>query len=72
MSTKHDIPAYPSVVPDHVPCKHTVGMSLRDHFAAEAMNGMLAFGHTEGRNEYYISKKAYAIADAMLEARKVL
>lgn len=42
-------------------------MTLRDHFAAEAMNGMLA-----GANEYPhadIADAAYHAADAMLEVR---
>lgn len=48
------------------------GMTLRDYFAAKAMQGLvenkmrgiLAYG-----NELEMAKKAYEIADAMLKAR---
>jgi hypothetical protein len=48
------------------------GMTLRDYFAAKAMQGMLA-NPVEG-NDGMISKRlalwSYEIADAMLEARE--
>ena len=43
------------------------GMTLRDYFAAKAMQGMFANG--EG-NFHAVVRDAYQIADAMLEARK--
>lgn len=44
------------------------GMTLRDYFAAKAMQGMVAKG---GYDKWtYISQDAYELADAMLEARK--
>lgn len=46
------------------------GMSLRDHFAAQALSS-LAHGFnfsTEGNKD--LATKSYEIADAMLEARK--
>ena len=54
------------------------GMTLRDYFAAKAMQGMFANpedGHDadlETYDEYVkeISRCAYKMADAMLEARK--
>jgi len=42
------------------------GMTLRDYFAAKAMQGILF----EGLDESETAKNAYAMADAMLEARK--
>ncbi|MEG7517168.1 hypothetical protein JW294_15695 [Morganella morganii] len=51
----------------------SMGMSLRDYFAAKAMQGILV--NTE-RNEFSFGKvneiasKAYELADAMLRARE--
>ncbi len=47
-----------------------IGMTLRDYFAAKAMQGSLAasvFDYAEIELE---AQNAYAIADAMLKARK--
>lgn len=47
------------------------GMTLRDYFAAKAMQGLIASDIQCGPNEVpVIAKSAYAMADAMLEARK--
>lgn len=43
------------------------GMSLRDYFAAKAMQGMLANNSIEGVN----ATSCYQIADAMLKQREV-
>ena len=45
---------------------------LRDRFASLAMQGELASqaGNFEWPNEVELSKRAYLIADAMMEARK--
>jgi hypothetical protein len=43
-------------------------MTLRDYFAAKAMQGLLAGTTTSDGN--MIVKDAYAIADAMLKARE--
>ncbi len=42
------------------------GMTLRDYFAAKAMQGILF----EGLDESETAKNAYAMADAMLKARE--
>lgn len=42
------------------------GMSLRDYFAAKAMQGILF----EGLEPEETAKHAYAMADAMLKARE--
>ena len=44
------------------------GMTLRDYFAAKAMQGLLA--GTTTSDGLVIVKDAYAIADAMLKARE--
>lgn len=43
------------------------GMTLRDYFAAKALQGMLARPHEWPSAD---AKSAYKYADAMLEARK--
>lgn len=45
------------------------GMSLRDYFAAKAMQGLVSVVDGEGWIENSVTA-AYMIADAMLEARK--
>ncbi len=69
-------PAFPSEVWDSEGCpQHTQGMTLRDYFAAKAMNafvtGLLSDGEpvTQSDNKD-IARRAYEIADAMLAARK--
>ena len=64
--------AFPSSQPinrDSIGVKQSFGMSLRDYFAAKAMQGMLS-KNTNGElvNEL-LAKFSYEIADAMLEAR---
>ena len=44
------------------------GMTLRDYFAAKAMQGLLA--RTSTSNGDVIVKDSYALADAMLKARE--
>jgi hypothetical protein len=60
-------PAFPAIAHNW----YRPGMTLRDYFAAKAMQGMLA-NPVEG-NDGMISKRlalwSYEIADAMLEAR---
>ena len=46
-------------------------MTLRDFFAAKAMQGMLASGNLpKSVKDYELSVAAYNLADAMMEARK--
>ncbi len=44
------------------------GMTLRDYFAAKAMQGLLT-GGGDFEKFSHLAADAYAIADAMLEAR---
>lgn len=49
--------------------KHS-GMTMRDYFAAKAMQGWLAsFGPTDSPKASSVAALAYGIADAMLAAR---
>lgn len=45
------------------------GMSLRDYFAAKAMQGMCAAPYHPASDENMLSRDAYAMADSMLAAR---
>jgi hypothetical protein len=49
------------------------GMTLRDYFAAKAMQGMLANPKLQEQilkvGQSWIEESAYAVADAMLEVR---
>ena len=62
-------PAFPVVQG----CGADKGMTLRDYFAAKAMQGYV---HYSAANSKFIfsnndlAKEAYSIADAMMEARK--
>jgi len=46
---------------------HVTGMSLRDYFAAKAMQFLLGYEESNLEND---AKVAYAMADAMLKARE--
>lgn len=45
------------------------GMSLRDYFAAAALQGIWASGNPDDTTYYQDACNAYAAADAMLKAR---
>lgn len=61
-------PAFPSVF------DHERGMTLRDYFAAKAMQGLVTASHNDGGcvkcDDKYIAPLAYEIADEMMEARE--
>lgn len=65
--------AFPQGSPDMVGSGQSLesvqGMTLRDYFAAKAMQGMLA-ATEQSPSMSTLVNSAYAIADAMLEARK--
>lgn len=50
------------------------GMSLRDYFAAKAMQSLLAAGLNSGAWSDYddLAKSAWSVADAMLKARDII
>ena len=45
------------------------GMTLRDYFAAKAMQGLVENANWRGMPEDALAKAAYNMADAMLKAR---
>ena len=65
----NNTPAFPSF--DYITQEgreNPKGMTLRDYFAAKAMQGLLA--RTSTSNGDVIVKDSYALADAMLAARE--
>jgi hypothetical protein len=46
------------------------GMTLRDYFAAKAMQGLMGWSTRVGCPDEAIAHDAYALADAMLKARE--
>lgn len=68
----NDEPAFPTEVWDSqgIP-QHTQGMTLRDYFAAKAMQGLLANnGFGSDMSPDLFTKLCYGFADAMLRARE--
>ena len=59
-----DIPAFPHTI-EHLHEPKTTGMTLRDYFAAKAMQAMIPLNGVTPQ----VAEWAYAQADAMLEAR---
>jgi len=50
---------------------HRWGMTLRDYFAAKAMQGMFDYWHENPNLEFeHIASCSYDMADAMLKARE--
>lgn len=47
-----------------------ISVNLRDYFAAQAMNGILAFNGGNACRDAQIAEGCYEMADAMLKARK--
>lgn len=45
------------------------GMTLRDYFAAKALQGMLAASNRPQSDEHMFARDAYTVADAMLAER---
>jgi hypothetical protein len=67
-----NIPAFPA--PAGVSHITEQGMTLRDYFAAKAMQGMLANPKLEKQillaGKSWIEESAWAVADAMLKTRE--
>jgi hypothetical protein len=64
-------PAFPTAEIFHDEVVYTGGMTLRDYFAAKAMQGLI--GGIESGKEHQIAlvpSTAYAMADEMLKARE--
>ena len=76
MSKETGGPAFP-VTSDNYANSESVGMTLRDYFAAKALQGLLANPKLQpeilkhgGAFGGWIEHSSYGWADAMLEARK--
>ena len=66
-----DIPAFPQFVLSNGGAYVEGGMTLRDYFAAKAMQGMFASGNLpKSVTDEELSAVAYQTADAMLKARE--
>lgn len=65
MSAKDGGAAFP-VTTDR---RDMAGMTLRDYFAAKAMQGDMASGDVSSNNFGFIAQRAYQMADAMLAER---
>ena len=63
--------AFPWVADDGQKIQGEKGMSLRDYFAAKAMQGMFASGNLpQSVQDDELAFAAYNMADAMLKARE--
>lgn len=47
----------------------TGGITVRDYFAAKAMQGMVAAPYNPASDEFMLARDAYTLADAMLRER---
>jgi uncharacterized protein CbrC (UPF0167 family) len=66
----NDIPAFPQYKYHPDPFSH--GMTLRDYFAAKAMQGMFASqGNMLAVTKEYLAETSYEYADAMMKAREL-
>jgi hypothetical protein len=64
-----DTPAFPHTI-EHLHEPVTTGMTLRDYFAAKAMRGLLFDDTGDFSDRKWVAERAYAFADAMMEARE--
>jgi len=72
MSKDNGRPAFPTSWPFDKDVNHDEGMTLRDYFAAKAMQGLIADGalqHNPGVRVVSLAELAYKQADAMLAER---
>lgn len=61
-------PAFPETKEQHA---WNPGMTLRDYFAAKAMQALISSPHCPDEFDYKpVAKAAYGMANAMLEARE--
>jgi hypothetical protein len=62
-------PAFPACIDNGDTVKYVPGMTLRDYFAAKAMQGMLSEPSLRATPEEFATE-SYKVADAMLKARE--
>ena len=63
-------PAFPTLFIEPNYGSGYAGMTMRDYFAAAALQGMMAQFDPENELEHHIAKWSYKAADAMLKARE--
>ena len=63
-------PAFPTTKPLDYWGDPNQGMTLRDYFAAKAMQGICASGPSRDWTSPRLAAEAYDLADAMLKARE--
>ena len=68
MSANTGGPAFPTT--EVAMMRSLQGMTLRDYFAAKAMQGICASGPTNEWSNSRLAAEAYDLADAMLKARQ--
>ena len=61
-------PAFPAL--NEVGLEKAYGMTLRDYFAAKAMQGLLTAEIVGDYSNEHVAEIAYVLADAMLKARE--
>ncbi len=69
MSNDKSEPAFPVPGSEYGGTGTFFGMSMRDYFAAKAMQGICAHPETWGQGVDGLAESAYDVADAMLAAR---
>ena len=72
MSGDHNPPAFPFpayTYPNGEINHGESGMTLRDYFAAKAMQGLLLDDNGDFSDPKWLAERAYVFADAMLKAR---
>lgn len=62
-------PAFPVQASEYGRHGTCFGLTIRDHFAAQALQGICAHPDTWGRQVHEVAQVAYELADAMLAAR---
>jgi len=63
-------PAFPTLFIEPNYGSGYAGMTMRDYFAAAALQGLMAKMEPENQLEHHIAKWSYEAADAMLKARE--
>ena len=61
------IPAFPTNAMSHD--EFDIGMTLRDYFAAKAMQAIITNHKLEDCDDFIVASNAYQLADFMMEAR---
>ena len=69
-NSRNSGPAFPTTAEHGFNCGGP-GMTLRDYFAAKAMQGFLTAKYASTYRPEAWTKEAYEMADAMLKAREV-